>query len=501
MGRPSGQGRNGLRQNHAFWHSLQGQMLLVSVGTIAVVLSLATLSSYRLSRRAILEEHRETIRWQAETISQLFNGLILVPEEQRGKILSQVLARNSMPELKFWLAHADGQVIAPAAAETRHASQFAGISDSQLRELSLNIDNNGEQFLTLGSKGYRVQRAQRLNYFTSLWVIEDTTAYRKFLNRYTLEAATVWGLSLLAGTLAATFLTRRVVQPLRSINRMAASVTPENLTPERLDLQHAPLEVRELSEVISHLLQRLDLGMDQQRQFVNAVSHELRTPLAVLKLYQGRLLHRYDNLHEEQRRILGISMREVERMNQLLNDLLDLSRREAGQLPLAATPVNLAALIEEVAASASEALERPVQAMLLGESPQQRQTQQWQTLTDGPRLRQVLLNLVENAHKYSPSDAPIQITLRSRYGQMELGVHDRGIGIPSEELPRVFERFFRSSTAGAQAGSGLGLFIVHSLVTSLGGTIAVENRPGGGSSFVLSLPIREAAVPAATADR
>ena len=158
--------------------------------------------------------------------------------------------------------------------------------------------------------------------------------------------------------------------------------------------------------------------------------------------------------------------------------------------------MSLAALIEEVAASASETLEQTVQAVLLGESPQQ-----WQTLTDGPRLRQVLLNLVENAHKYSPTDSPIRISLRSTNDQIELGVHDRGIGIPAQELPRVFERFFRSSTAGTRTGSGLGLFIAHSLVHSLGGTIAAESRPGEGSSFVISLPIREAAVPAAAADR
>ena len=471
-------------------------MLLTSVGTIVVVLSLATLSTLRLSRRAILEEHREAIRWQGETISQLFNGLILEPDGHKKRILSKVLEKNSMPYLKFWLANADGQVITSSAPYSPQASQFFGISDSLLRELSKKTDANAEQFITLGDREYQARRALRLNYFTSLWVIEDTTAYSGFLNRYIKEAAAIWILSLLAGTIAAILLTRRVVQPLRSINRMAASVTPENLTPERLDLQHAPLEVRELSEVISHLLQRLDQAMEQQRLFVNAVSHELRTPLSVVNLYQRRLLNRYNNLNEEQRKILGISVREVERMHQLLNDLLDLSRSEAGQLPLAANPVNLAALIEEVAASASETLEQPVQAVLFGESPQQ-----WQTLTDGPRLRQVLLNLVENAHKYSPTDSPIRISLRSTNDQIELGVHDRGIGIPAQELPRVFERFFRSSTAGTRTGSGLGLFIAHSLVHSLGGTIAAESRPGEGSSFVISLPIREAAVPAAAADR
>ena len=321
-------------------------MLLTSVGTIVVVLSLATLSTLRLSRRAILEEHREAIRWQGETISQLFNGLILEPDGHKKRILSKVLEKNSMPYLKFWLANADGQVITSSAPYSPQASQFFGISDSLLRELSKKTDANAEQFITLGDREYQARRALRLNYFTSLWVIEDTTAYSGFLNRYIKEAAAIWILSLLAGTIAAILLTRRVVQPLRSINRMAASVTPENLTPERLDLQHAPLEVRELSEVISHLLQRLDQAMEQQRLFVNAVSHELRTPLSVVNLYQRRLLNRYNNLNEEQRKILGISVREVERMHQLLNDLLDLSRSEAGQLPLAACRCEFDAVLQ-----------------------------------------------------------------------------------------------------------------------------------------------------------
>jgi signal transduction histidine kinase len=167
-----------------------------------------------------------------------------------------------------------------------------------------------------------------------------------------------------------------------------------------------------------------------------------------------------------------------------MDDLLDLSRGDSGRLSIQNEPVHLADQLEQVADMARSTLERPLELQLPTDPDERDSIAQ----ADPGRLRQVLLDLIENADKYSPADRPIQLVMHLGEGVHCIDVIDQGIGIPEAELNKVFERFHRASNAPERTGSGLGLSVVKLLVEGMGGTIGVRSRLGEGSCFTVSLP-------------
>ena len=181
----------------------------------------------------------------------------------------------------------------------------------------------------------------------------------------------------------------------------------------------------QLSRTYNELLERLAQSWSQQRQFVSAVSHELRTPLTIVQGYLHRTIKRGDNLSPNQVKGLQTAEEESIRMRRLLDDLLDLSRSDSGRLAITKEPVRLADQLEEVADLARNTLSR---ALLL-ELPEDPTARDAVAHADPARLRQVLLDLIENADKYSPEDAAIRLVLRQRDGASLIDVIDQGIGI------------------------------------------------------------------------
>ena len=221
----------------------------------------------------------------------------------------------------------------------------------------------------------------------------------------------------------------------------------------------------------------------QQRQFVSAVSHELRTPLTIIQGYLNRTVKRGDNLTQAQIRGLRTAEEESIRMRRLMDDLLDLSRGDSGRLAISNEPVHLADQLEQVTDLARSTLVRPLD-LILPADPDERDGM---AQADPGRLRQVLLDLIENADKYSPPDRPIQLVMRQESNVACIDVIDQGIGIPEAELDAVFERFHRASNAPERTGSGLGLSVVKLLVEGMGGTIELRSRLGEGSCFTVRL--------------
>jgi signal transduction histidine kinase len=242
--------------------------------------------------------------------------------------------------------------------------------------------------------------------------------------------------------------------------------------------------VTQLAQTYNDLRSRLAKSWADQRQFVSAVSHELRTPLTIVQGYLHRTLKRGDNLSEAQRRGLRTAEDESVRMRHLLDDLLDLSRSDSGQLRINNEPVALEIAVSEAVSLARSSLERDIQLDL----PNPDETQGLVALADPDRLRQVLLDLIENAHKYSPEGKPVTVRLRHDDNEAVVEVADQGIGIPEEDVPRVFERFHRAANASISSGSGLGLSIVQLLVEAMGGQVGVNSQLGEGSTFTVRLP-------------
>jgi two-component system, OmpR family, phosphate regulon sensor histidine kinase PhoR len=221
--------------------------------------------------------------------------------------------------------------------------------------------------------------------------------------------------------------------------------------------------------------------------FVASVSHELRTPLTSIVGYVEILADEDAGpLNPEQRRLLAAVERNGQRLLALIDDLLVLSRIEAGTLRLARAPFDLAALV----ASARQAVLPGLAGRALAievDVPEALGPLEG----DAGQLERVLLNLLSNAMKFSPEGSAITVRAWREGGQVHVAVADEGIGIPFEEQSRLFERFFRSSLARERSiqGTGLGLAISKGIVERHGGTIAVDSKPGKGSTFTITLPL------------
>jgi signal transduction histidine kinase/DNA-binding response OmpR family regulator len=226
-------------------------------------------------------------------------------------------------------------------------------------------------------------------------------------------------------------------------------------------------------------------------EFVSQVSHELRTPLTAIKGFTEMLLDGdAGDVNEEQQEYLDIVKSNVDRLVALINDLLDISRIESGRIKLDLAPLDVDAIIRSVVATMRPLLDGKQQTLTLSVAPDLPPG-----LGDHDRVVQVITNLVSNAHKYTQAGGTIDVSAANTDGFLRVAVRDNGMGIPADDIPRLFTRFFRvdSSLTREIGGTGLGLSIVKSIVELQGGSVSVESQVGLGSTFAFTLPLASVA--------
>jgi signal transduction histidine kinase len=228
-------------------------------------------------------------------------------------------------------------------------------------------------------------------------------------------------------------------------------------------------------------------------EFVLTASHELRSPLTSVQGFAELLMLERDSLTAKQVETVEIILDNCRHLSRLLNDLLDLARSDAGRLAIAPQPTEVAPLIDDAVRTMRAQTEGAHQTLA-------QRVEQGLPLVDveADRIRQILVNLLTNAHEYSPEGASIEASARAVDAEVEIAVTDNGPGIPEDQLEHIFERFTRGDAGLTQrvGGTGLGLAISKSLVELHGGTIAVDSTPGQGSTFRFRLPT--AAAPSGT---
>jgi signal transduction histidine kinase len=229
-------------------------------------------------------------------------------------------------------------------------------------------------------------------------------------------------------------------------------------------------------------LSRLDTAVGEMRQFSSALAHELRTPLAALRAeIELSLMDSADN--PERRTSAASQIEEIDKLTRLVNQLLTLARAESGEIPLGRSPVDLGALVPSV----TEQLEPVAHAQDLR---LECVVHQAVTVTgDAGWLERLLLNLLDNALKYTPAGGSIGVSVARVGDRARVDVRDTGTGISADALPRIFERFYRVDPArSAVEGAGLGLSLAKWIVDRHNGRIEVESVPGTGSTFTVWLP-------------
>jgi heavy metal sensor kinase len=277
-------------------------------------------------------------------------------------------------------------------------------------------------------------------------------------------------------------LARGSLAPIEAMTEQARSITAERLG-ERLPVQHADDEMGRLATVFNETLGRLEESFEQMRRFTADVSHELRTPLTSIRSV-GEVGLRGHRDEAAYRSIIGSMLEEADRLAGLVDRLLTLSRAETGQAPLSRDPIDLRQLADEVAAHLSVLAEEKRQSIVVeGASGSE-------AMADRLVLRQALINLVDNAIKFTPAGGQVVMRVAARPREVVIDVVDTGPGIPADARQRVFDRFYRADEDGDVRGTGLGLSIAKGAVEASGGRLTLEATGPQGSIFRITLPRR-----------
>jgi len=289
------------------------------------------------------------------------------------------------------------------------------------------------------------------------------------------------GLGMLAlAPLGGYFLAGRATRPLARIIRTTSRLRPRHLD-ERLPLRHNDDELDQLSLTINGFLDRIAAYLGQHREFLANVAHELRSPLAAMATsIEVALMH--DRDVDQYRELLGSIDGECQRLGVMVQQLLLLAESDAGRLEPAKDRVELGGL----ARKSTEMFEGVAeQAGLKLEVVTYREA--W-IRGDAGQLRRVLHNLIDNALRYTPSGGLIEVSVNVHDEYAVIAVRDTGVGIPKDDVPFVFDRFYRGDKARTRGGTGLGLSICQAIVMAHGGTISVVSGVGEGTTMTLVFP-------------
>lgn len=293
------------------------------------------------------------------------------------------------------------------------------------------------------------------------------------------------GTAGLLAVLAGLVLARRLAHPLQELHDAVTGVAAGNLQQE-VGLRGGG-ELEDVASAFNSMAHRLRESERQRQELLAAVAHELRTPLSII---EGNLEAMLDGVREPTPDLIATLHTQSALLSQLITDLRDLSLAEARQLSLRRRPVDLAALCREsVEAMGLWIDERKVTVQVRADGDTGAEV-------DPDRLRQVVQNLLHNAVRFTPAGGRVLVTVaevsREQQRWVRVEMEDEGPGIPADDLSRVFEPFYRAdpSRSRSSGGTGMGLAVVRLLVQVHGGDVRAENRPAGGSRFIVELPAR-----------
>ncbi|MDD8018572.1 MAG: ATP-binding protein [Bacteroidota bacterium] len=291
--------------------------------------------------------------------------------------------------------------------------------------------------------------------------------------------------ALIVSVFGGYFLAVRSFQPVDDITRTARAITAQNLD-RRIHYAGVDDELGRLVATFNEMISRLQLSFSQIQQFSIDASHELRTPLTIMRGELELVLRSKKRTPEEYRQVLSSTLEETIRMTSIVENLLVLTKADLGRSQTNFQDVWLRQIIEELHEDSEILAQSKKITVAMG------------TLDDAlvfgdpVRIRQLLLNLIDNAIKYTPEEGSVELSLTRDDGQAKIKVKDTGVGIPAEEQLKIFDRFYRVDKARSRelGGSGLGLSISKWIAELHGGSISVESESEKGSVFTVSFPLK-----------
>lgn len=457
---------------------LSSLRLRLTVGVAAVSafgLGSVTVWTSWTAQNILVNTHKQNVEFIADRFPQdveVYSEMVSV-ESGMQRAIDKLTTSNTV----VWVQRPDGKI---AAQSARLSDRGINLSAQRLARISPNpevLEVNGLYWVA-ASGPLQANDLKLGKFFVAQDITQDQLMFLSMIR----SLGVISVLSIAGITAAIALYIQRSLQPLRDLCQLTEKISAEHLGETHLHLDHAPSEVRELAQTFDQMLLRISEAWENQRQFVSNASHELRTPLTLVSGYLQSTLRRGTNFTQPQQEALEIAASEANRTIQLLADLLELARADGGHMRFNVESFVLNELVEEVIEMAKQYTQRVIKAEF--------NQQAVQVKADAKRLRQVLLNLIDNAVKYSDADQPVTVTLTQQGEQATLQVCDRGCGIPLPQQARIFERFYRvdETRCRSTGGTGLGLAIVKTLVEGMGGSVTVRSKLAEGSVFTVTLP-------------
>ena len=460
--------------------SVRTRLTLWYAGVLALSLIAFAVLVYYAAANIFYARQDELLRSTAQTVASAYVQE-LDEEQSVAKANEVVLAQMVFPNRYVEVVGPDGNVVAwssnladhqliipvPALAEARQrGGSYVVLNDLRVAVVPLSPD-----------------RSRQLGFAI---VAEPLSVIEEGLRRLRRDFVFGVPLILLLASLGGYFLARKSLSPIALMNQQTQRITAQNLSAQ-LDVANPRDEVGGLAITINALLARLDAAFQEQKRFIADASHELRTPLAVLR-GETEVALEQERVTAEYKESLALIKDEAERLSRIVENLFMLARQPVDAPSMIRERVRLDEVVADCARAAQVlATQKGLRLKIEGSLPA------ISVDGDDEMLERMLLNLLDNAVKYTPAGGEISIALGSQNGAAHMVVTDTGIGIPAEDQSRIFDRFYRVDKARSRAlgGAGLGLSIARWIVEGHGGSLSVESMVGRGSSFTAELPLSD----------
>lgn len=453
--------------------SIRVRLTAAYFASVALVLGALAVGSYVAMRATAVRAIDVSLGHQLDALEAFLHDRAGVPLAQLGEELTRGAQAGSL----FQLSTADGAPIYQSPGLARHGIGFAPSTSS-----------DSASFRETGPSGWPVRMASRRTTIAGqVVVIEVAEALRSYRSSWRAYGRALWLFAPLLALLAAAvgyWVSGRALAPVDRITAEAAAIGAEDLS-ARLSVPPAHDELRRLSETVNAMLARIEQSVARTTQFTSDASHELRAPLTLIQMAAEHALRR-ERPREELAVALETVLRESRRLSQLVDDLLLLARADAGHQQADEAVTDLTQVVSDVVQRAQPLADakRIAVSLDVNDAPML-------VVGNAALLHRLVLILLDNAIKYTLEGGAVRVAVSRHSPDALLEVVDTGVGIHAEDVPRVFDRFWRADKARSRStsGSGLGLSIAKWIVDASGGTLTVLSVPQSGSRFAVTLPL------------